>query len=426
MRYPRRVRALLLLTIALAGCGSSDAVLAVDLRTDLGPGLEFDAVEVSVDGGSVQRRPVSVEDTFFDPGRVADFMVQTGDRLVTLRLLSGEDTVFSRDLLVTLGEDRVVTIVVARDCLGVSCGEAEACYGGRCAQVECSPENPDACPDPECAVDADCTAPGCGAGRCVAGACFIEDNGACGAFGVCGVDDCVLPDPLEADLVMWLPLDDPNPAMTKDFTGTIPNGSCTGPECPSVVNGLIDGAFSLDGVDDLVLVPSDPALDFQSAGTGMTLNVWVRPDTVLVADRPLGDSQMVAVAKPTPGGCVSYQLSLLDVGDPELAVRFVIYDTSDTALSAVASPPLTAEQWIMLTGTWDRSVARLYVNGEELASVDVPSMAFADDDLRLGADDEFGTPQDFFAGELDDVRLYGRALDAAEVQRLYERSAPTR
>ena len=79
----------------------------------------------------------------------------------------------------------------------------------------------------------------------------------------------------------------------------------------------------------------------------------------------------------------------------------------------------------MLTGTWDRSVARLYLNGAELASVDVPSMAFADDDLRLGADDERGTPEDFFAGEIDDVRIYRRALDAAEIQRLYERSAPT-
>lgn len=60
--------------------------------------------------------------------------------------------------------------------------------------------------------------------------------------------------------------------------------------------------------------------------------------------------------------------------------------------------------------------------GTEVGSAPALECVFDDHDLLLGADiNGIEPPSNFFAGALDDVRVYARALDADEVAELAAR-----
>ena len=75
---------------------------------------------------------------------------------------------------------------------------------------------------------------------------------------------------------------------------------------------------------------------------------------------------------------------------------------------------LTLNQWSHLSIVFDGSQARFYVNGTLVATVSLAATLTArSGSLRLGADIN---TQQFFKGSLDEVRVYNRALSAAEIQ----------
>ena len=74
----------------------------------------------------------------------------------------------------------------------------------------------------------------------------------------------------------------------------------------------------------------------------------------------------------------------------------------------------TVGQWEHIAATYDGSVARFYVGGVEVASSTFTSSVGSSNNWRLGA--YGGSPTGFFDGQIDNVRIYDRALSAAEIQ----------
>ena len=82
------------------------------------------------------------------------------------------------------------------------------------------------------------------------------------------------------------------------------------------------------------------------------------------------------------------------------------FDTLGTAKLAVT--------WTHLATTYDGSVLPLYVNGTEVSSRAVGgSMPVSDGPLTIGGNRVWG---EWFKGQIDEVRVYGRALSANEIQ----------
>ena len=74
--------------------------------------------------------------------------------------------------------------------------------------------------------------------------------------------------------------------------------------------------------------------------------------------------------------------------------------------------PLNA--WSHLAATFDGSTVRLFVNGVQAGSLPFSgSMAASTGPLRLGGNGVWG---EWFAGLIDEVRVYNRALSASEIQ----------
>ena len=75
---------------------------------------------------------------------------------------------------------------------------------------------------------------------------------------------------------------------------------------------------------------------------------------------------------------------------------------------------LTANTWAHLAATYDGATMRLYVNGAQVASqAQTGAIATSTNPLQIGGDSLYGG---YFAGQIDEVRIYDRALNIAEIQ----------
>jgi glucose/arabinose dehydrogenase len=174
-------------------------------------------------------------------------------------------------------------------------------------------------------------------------------------------------------------------------TGTIAGAAWTG-------SGRYGGALTFDGVNDWVSVPHSASLNLSTA---MTLTAWVRP-TSLGAWRQ-------AILKERPGG-LTYALYATNQSANQPNGHFQIggADREVTAPTAIAT-----NTWTHLATSYDGANMRLYVNGTLVRTVArTGPVATSTSPLRIGGNSVWG---EWFAGQLDEIRVYNRALTNAEI-----------
>ncbi|MCI0591228.1 MAG: LamG domain-containing protein, partial [Gammaproteobacteria bacterium] len=75
---------------------------------------------------------------------------------------------------------------------------------------------------------------------------------------------------------------------------------------------------------------------------------------------------------------------------------------------------LLPNTWVHLAGTYDGKTERLYVDGVQVGSLKVSgNIQVTDGVLRIGGNSPWG---EYFNGRIDEIRVYDRALTAAEIQ----------
>ena len=84
----------------------------------------------------------------------------------------------------------------------------------------------------------------------------------------------------------------------------------------------------------------------------------------------------------------------------------------------------TAGQWQHLTGTCDGTTAKIYINGNLVASKAFSGNVGDSNTWRIGAYSD--SPAGFFDGTIDEVRIYNRALGPNEVMTDMTRSVGRR
>lgn len=179
--------------------------------------------------------------------------------------------------------------------------------------------------------------------------------------------------------------------------------------CPTLVAGVVGMAGQFDGVDDLITVDDDVRLHLEDS---LSMCLWARrqgpfpTSYALLAGKAFGDDS-----------ANSYEFSLSNPNEETLTYD-VNFSTDTPTASAFRSESLTND-WTHLCGVWNGDAWRLYVNGRQSGFeplVAVPS--YDEHPFRIGADSESGSITHFFPGEIDEVRLYERALSADEVMSL--------
>jgi hypothetical protein len=185
-------------------------------------------------------------------------------------------------------------------------------------------------------------------------------------------------------------------------------------------NGLIDQAFSLDGVDDFVMVPHDSSLNF---GTNdFTVDLWVNFRTIAgeqVIIEKFIETHPILTGIPREG----WTLTKLDnqtirfSGDPW---------TQSSSIIDAAPSSIPINTWIYVAVTRSGNTFTLYWNGIPIGSGESSVGLNSTSSLKFG---HRGIPNDtpgsvnssgyYLNGLIDEVEIYNRALTATEIQSIY-------
>jgi hypothetical protein len=186
-------------------------------------------------------------------------------------------------------------------------------------------------------------------------------------------------------------------ATTADVSGNGNTGTLAGGAGWSTA-GRFGTAIAFDGLNDLVSVADAASLDLTS---GMTIEAWVNPAA-------LSGWRTVAL-KSVPGG-LTYALYAHD-NAPRPAGTV---NTGGIDVAAAGTSALALNTWTHLAVTFGGGTLRIYVNGIQVGSRAVSgTLLTSAGALTIGGNTVW---PEWFAGLVDEVRVYNRALTPAEIQ----------
>jgi hypothetical protein len=169
--------------------------------------------------------------------------------------------------------------------------------------------------------------------------------------------------------------------------------------------GRVGGGYAFDGTNHLEFAHA-PALE----PAELTLALWV-----YVTDEPPVTAAYPWLVCKSGNEWVDGHYGLALIGSvPRVFLN--IGGGRENAHAVSASSPLPCEQWHHLATTYDGQTLRLYVDGREAGSREIGRpRSLGGGPLALGRRQDNSGDGYHFRGVLDEVRVYGRALSAAEV-----------
>ena len=180
--------------------------------------------------------------------------------------------------------------------------------------------------------------------------------------------------------------------VTADLSGHALNGTVT---AATWTAGKFGNGLEFNGVNSWVTVADSNWLDLT---TGMTLEAWIKPT--------VGGGWQTVLMKETATGH-TFALYSDGTGGPGAHAQ-----TSADVISN-SGVPLPLNVWTHLAATYDGTTLRLFVNGVQASSRAMTGAMVASSlPLRIGGNSVWGEQ---FAGVIDEVRIYNRALTAAEI-----------
>jgi hypothetical protein len=185
---------------------------------------------------------------------------------------------------------------------------------------------------------------------------------------------------------------------TPDHSGNGNTGTISGATRSTA--GRFGGALSFDGTNDAVVVADSSSLDLT---TGLTIEAWVRPTA-------LGTKWRTVVAKEQSGRLTYGLYANRNTSRPWAEIY-----AGGSVRGAAGTSLLPVNTWTHLASTYDGATLRLYVNGAQAASTAFSgAISVSTGSLRIGGNSIWG---EWFAGLVDEIRIYDRALPADEIQR---------
>lgn len=233
-------------------------------------------------------------------------------------------------------------------------------------------------------------------------------NTATSTFVVATGTEAVVADGITSGLVGYWKMDDNTVASVMDFSGNATSGAVVGATATS--SCLAGGCYSFNGSGDYIDLGSNPIL----GNTTFTLSGWINTNSVNKY------SGAVAIGNSAVG-------QLAYIGTVETAqvgssnsIGGGFYGTN------YGSGIVSTNKWVYVAMTFAGGVdgaVNLYVDGEIKASAtSTPNLGSATRRIgRTGTDTSYD-----FSGKIDDVRIYNRALSAAEVDTIYRANIFTR
>lgn len=182
------------------------------------------------------------------------------------------------------------------------------------------------------------------------------------------------------------------------------DGSVTFQNGAELSKGRFSYGLTLDGVDDYAEVAPDPAF----SAPPLSVSLWVKP---LVS--PPSTNAILVRKLHSANPWISYQV-IHRASDGR--VGFTVSDPSGFVTRIFSDEPAEAGEWVHVVATLSAAGEMgLFVDGRAQTDTDTaPAVLIADSFLSIGGDANNG----YFAGQIDDVRVFDAVLDAQDVRSL--------
>ncbi|MBN1148436.1 MAG: hypothetical protein JXA78_14345, partial [Anaerolineales bacterium] len=197
------------------------------------------------------------------------------------------------------------------------------------------------------------------------------------------------------------PTDTPEPTATPTATATATPTPTQSPTPTPTATEQPKFALQFDGVDDYVSIQDNGRFDFDNA---FTVEAWVKPFSLAGSNGYKGFIQGAFSEPPFTGGGWVMFLDDPDYSDWGLSVCV-------PSCNSTSSGPggLQVNQWQHVAGVYDGSSIKIYRNGALISST-AHSGDVTDVNYVL-----LGTWSSSFHGLMDEVRIWRRALTAADI-----------
>ena len=203
-------------------------------------------------------------------------------------------------------------------------------------------------------------------------------------------------------LMAYYPLD----GDAQDRSGNGNHGTVSGATPTADRAGVENAALHFDGIDDFIEVANSDTVNIHGE-TSLTLAAWIKPDAA-------GSSH---------GKAIVWKWGPRMEEDDQFVMAFgrgtAFFGLSDRA-SRIVTDRLPLREWSSLVGVYDveARAIQVYVNGEldSMKRLDA-AIRKTEIPLYIGKGE---TRSQSFAGDIDEVRVYNRALGRDEIQALYK------
>lgn len=166
----------------------------------------------------------------------------------------------------------------------------------------------------------------------------------------------------------------------------------------TLTQGKVGQALNFNGTNSRVIIPDSNSLD----ATNVTVSAWFRADSWADGDRN--------------GVFIKGEAYYLTV-DPNGKIHVYAYGKTSAGYHA-SNATLNINEWYHVALTIDDNGFKTYINGVLDNTVSTGgSVSVSGADAAIGSEHN-GTGR-FFNGKIDEVRVYNRALSAAEIKQLY-------
>lgn len=215
-----------------------------------------------------------------------------------------------------------------------------------------------------------------------------------------------------SNLLLWHTFDGPHISGTTsvDASDLGKNGILTNGPIPA--SGKLGQALSFDGNDDFVVIANPTSTIGSNQFSQFTFSAWIRPNSLADGMRIFGTSDgnrapWIHTEDPSSDETKVHMYLATDAGQTDCAVG--------SATNAV-----TAGSWTHVVAVWDGSVCQIYIDGFASGSSDTTSGTLMVDPpaWRIGGNPGLSGRTNM-NGRIDDVRVYNKALTAAEILQLY-------